>query len=180
MKGKRTLAIFMLCLVMLVSLTTPIVAYMIRQTSSIDNEFLTAEVSCSVVESFEDGVKSSVKVSNDGNIDVYVRIRFVSYWVDQAGNQVSKPSPALDLRYDDTTWIKSPHTDTYYHKHPVSAGSLTSELLLEDFSLLTDGEFRQVVEVFAEAIQANPTSVAEGADVWNVQIENGMIINVMN
>lgn len=180
MKSKRTLAIFMLCLVMMVSLTTVIAAYMIRQTSSIDNEFLTAEVSCSVVESFEDGVKSSVKVSNDGNIDVYVRIRFVSYWVDQEGNQVSKPSPALDLRYDDTTWIKSPHTDTYYHKHPVSAGSLTSELLLEDFSLLTDGEFRQVVEVFAEAIQANPTSVAEGTDVWNVQIENGMIINVMN
>lgn len=180
MKSKRTLAIFMLCLVMMVSLTTVIAAYMIRQTSSIDNEFLTAEVSCSVVESFEDGVKSSVKVSNDGNIDVYVRIRFVSYWVDQEGNQVSKPSPALDLHYDDTTWIKSPHTDTYYHKHPVSAGSLTSELLSEDFSLLTDGEFRQVVEVFAETIQANPTSAAEGTDVWNVQIENGMIINVMN
>ena len=170
----------MLCLVILVSLTMPIAAYMIRQTSSIDNEFLTAEVSCSVVESFEDGVKSSVKVSNDGNIDVYVRIRFVSYWVDQEGNQVSKPSPALDLHYDDTTWIKSLHTDTYYHKHPVSAGSLTSELLSEDFSLLTDSEFRQVVEVFAETIQANPTSVAEGTDVWNVQIENGMIINVMN
>ena len=178
--GKRTLAILILCLITLVSLTTLVVAYMIKQTSSIDNEFLMAEVSCTVVESFENGVKSSVKVSNDGNIDVYVRLRFVSYWVDQEGNKVAMPSPTLDLNYDNATWIKSPNTDTYYHKNPVSANNLTSEFLLGNFSLLTDGEFYQVVEVFAEAIQANPTAVAEDADVWNVQITNGIITNVLN
>ena len=178
--SKRILAILILCLILLVYLTTSVVAYMIKKTASVDNEFLTPEVACSVRESFENGIKSSIKVNNDGNIDVYIRIRFVSYWVDQGGNKVSRFSPTLDFDYDNTNWIKSSNTDTYYHKNPIAAGNLTSEFLLNDFELLTDGEYKQVVEVFAEAIQANPNSAAGNVDVWNVQITDGIITNVMN
>ena len=50
------------------------------------NTFVPAKVTCDVEESLFSGVKSDVCVKNTGNVAAYLRIRLVSYYVDDNGD----------------------------------------------------------------------------------------------
>ena len=141
-------------------------AFMLRETDKVENTFEGAEVSCRVVEEFDSksGVKNSIAVKNTGNISAFVRVHLVSYWKDSNGNIIGKPSvmPEFALAED---WTKT-SDDTYEYKVPIAPGAETLNLLKEGTTLtLTadeDGN-KQVVEIFAEAIQSDPASAKEEA-----------------
>jgi hypothetical protein len=149
-------------------------------------------VDCLVHEKLDDGVvytngthqteqKTSIRVENTGNIEAYIRLRFVSYWVDVNGNIIGKPSQMPEIQYDTSKWIKGDAADdyTYYYKLPVVKDGFTDELLKAPIKLQGDtenGHF-QVVEVFADAIQSQPVKAA--ANSWKVTIDsNGNITGV--
>lgn len=150
-----------------------VLAYMFRQTEYKDNEFTPATVSCNVLEEFDGEQKTSIKVQNTGNIDAYLRVRFVSYWVDADGNIVAKPSSMPEISVA-TGWLKGSN-DTYYYQSVVTPNNSTGELLSHPISLDKDENgYLQVVEVFAEAIQSKPQKAA--IDRWGVTIDsNGNI-----
>lgn len=187
----KTNKLYWLLMVMMVGIgivfSTTTYAYMVSETETISNEFDPAQVSCQVTETFENNVKSSITVKNTGDIDAYIRVRLVSYWVDAEGKIVSEPSKTgeeliklikADEDEGEILWIADSPNDTYYYKNKVSIEAETSNLLTESSITLMPNEkgYRQVVEVFAEAIQAEPAKAAESA--WNVKITDGKISSV--
>ena len=143
------------------------------------NTFVPAEVTCKVEESLLSGVKRNVCVENTGNVAAYLRIRLVSYYVyanDSIAGSVSSQYPMLTLR---NGWIAG--TDhTYYYPTPVEPGAKTG-ILCDPITLdtveLADGTpVYQVLEVFAEAIQAEPVRAVQEA--WNVTVSDTRITPV--
>lgn len=169
----RIISLVVLSVALLAILGT-VISYMFKQTGYWQGNFSPAQVDCAVEEKFEDNVKSSIQVKNIGNIDAYLRVRLVTYWVDGSGNIVSKPSRAIEFECSDK-WIKGSN-DTYYYKEPVSPEASTENLFKSDTTLVLieqDGCY-QVVEVFAEAIQSKPTKAVTSS--WGVTLDsNGNI-----
>lgn len=152
-------------------------AMMIASSQKESNNFVPASVSCSVNEVFDaaTGKKSSIKVQNTGNIDAYLRVCLVSYWTETEEGTTfvsSKPSELPAVSFNSENWIKSDIDNIYYYKYPVKPGSETAELLSYSITVAgynADDGTTQVVEVFAEAIQALPSdSVTES---WGVALD---------
>lgn len=168
MKSKRILAIFITSILLLAMCTAPVVAYMIKKTGTITSEFKPAVVECTVNETFENNVKSLVTVTNNGNIDAYIRVRLVTYWVDDSGNVLANEPADIGFTLGDG-WVKGAD-NTYYYKQKVAKDGSTTDLLGGTSITLKDG---QVVTVLAEAVQADPEVAVKNA--WGVTIENGVI-----
>lgn len=143
------------------------------------NTFVPAEVTCEVEESLFSGVKSKVCVKNTGNAAAYLRIRLVSYYVyndNSIAGRVSSQYPPLTLQ---NGWIAGAD-HTYYYPTPVEPGAKTG-ILCDPITLgtvkLADGKtVYQVLEVFAEAIQAEPVRAVQEA--WNVTVSGTEITAV--
>lgn len=163
------------CIVLVVGVGS-VFAYMYHKTEVVTNDFDVAVVACAVEESFNEtsGMKSSIKVENTGNIDAYLRVALVSYWVDDKGKIVGIPSEMPAVDYDKSKWIKASGEHIYYFKEDVSPKDSTTELLTSPMVLTSkeyDGKLvYQVVEVFAEAIQSKPASAVE--DAWRVSVDD--------
>lgn len=175
-------ALLILAILAVVLGSTAVIAYMFRQTQEEENLLVPAEVTCQVKETFADNVKSSITVTNTGNIAAYIRVRLVTYWINEDGNVAPKSSPDLTVPYDSSYWIAGPD-NTFYYKYPVPAvsGNVTNDLLLQSISLTqnTEDKTRQVIDVFAEAIQAEPTDAVTSS--WGVKVDdNGNITTAAN
>lgn len=133
-------------------------------------------VDCEVQEKIDSPLtkKESIIVEDTVNIDAYLRVRFVSYWVrvnDATGGKeiVSKPSEMPEFEISEK-WILGKN-NTYYYKTSVSPKDFTEELLAPGavIQLAEEDGYRQVIEVFAEAIQSKPSSYVENS--WNVIVD---------
>lgn len=174
-----------LCIVAAVGLT---LAFMFKKAEKI-NRFIPAEVSCTVREKTDGsevtGIaavgseKSDIRVENTGNVREFLRLKMVSYYVDANGDivgTVSSQYPTLSLK---NGWIAGAN-HTYYYPFPTDPGGMT-EILCEPVTLgqmqLADGKtVYQVIELIAEAVQAEPSDAAQ--EVWGVTVENGVVTAV--
>ena len=147
---------------------------------------LIAEVSCAVREKMDGnevngtdavgGEKSDIRVENTGNVKEFIRLRLVSYYVDSNGDiagTAASQYPNVTLK---NGWIAGAN-HTFYYPYPVEPGKAT-EILCEPFSLgqmqLENGTMvYQVIEVIAEAVQAEPISAVREA--WGVTVTNNTI-----
>jgi len=164
---KRRLVPVALLIVLLLTCST-VYAYMFAKSQTAETAFVPAQVSCKVSETFENNIKSSITVTNTGNIPAYVRVRLVTYWVDGEGNVAPLASPSLTVSVDESKWLTGSN-NTFYYKTPVASEAQTSDLLNGgSIKLKTEEGYAQVVDVFAEAIQADPTKAVE--ESWNVTI----------
>ena len=171
MNKKSAKRLIFVPLILLVLLCGTVFAYMFHQTNLQENQFTPASVSCVVHEQlngtgeYTSGThgadsKTSIKVENTGNIDCYIRVRFVSYWVNKDGQVMSKASemPSIQVK---NGWAAG-SCDTYYYRSIVKPDTYTTELLAAPITLKTSEEgYFQVLEVFAEAIQSNPADAAD-------------------
>ena len=174
-KNKNKVVLLILALLLLVAAGVT-VAYMFRHSDPVENVFIPARVFCKVEEDFnkETGVKSSVTVRNTGNVTEFLRVRLVSYWMDDEGNIMGVPSEMPTVSYDTSKWIKGSN-DTYYCKAPVLKGELTPELLTASVQLKYPPEetYYQVLEIIPEAIQGNPKTAIQEA--WGATVTNGAV-----
>ena len=178
MKRKMILvALFLLTVIMMC--IGSVGAYMRKQTEVVENVFVPAKVSCVVNETFQDNKKTNITITNTGTIKAYLRLRLVTYWVDSNGNILFETSPTISVALDKNFWVQS--GDTYYYKEPVGPGESTEKLLENGkFIQLVDDDDngkRQVVEVFAEAIQSKPTEAVTG--VWPVVLDSDDMIKAL-
>ena len=163
-KAKRILLWALLVSLILVCGVT--IAYLFRATNDVTNELVPGRVECKVTEAFDEtsGVKSSITVKNTGNLEAWLRVRLVSYWVDANGDIMPKAS--LDVSFTPGPgWQPLGNSaDTYIYAKPVIPGAFTGELLGSGIMLQTSDEgYRQVVEVFADAIQSEPADAVTEA-----------------
>lgn len=148
-------------------------ALMYRRTQELNNQLEAAYVACTVWEEFSENTKTEITVKNTGNIDAYLRLRLVSYWVDSNGNIISKPSRMPTVSAADG-WVTGTG-NTYYYSKPIPPDAATPNLLSGSITLVEEDGCLQVVEVFADAIQSKPPEAV--ANSWGVTIENGSITN---
>lgn len=180
MKNKKLILAAVLLLA--AALCGTAVAYMFKVSQQQKNSFIPAQVDCSVAEKLSDNQKTEITIENTGNITAYLRLRLVTYWVNTDGEGkeyiVAKPSASLDsVQYNKSLWLKG-SDDTYYYRQPVKAsdgisnGHFTQNLLKSPIPLQYDDEdgSRQVIVVFAEAIQAQPAKAVE--ESWDIELES--------
>ena len=166
MKKSKILSVLLL-IVALLAIAGSVGAYMRKQTNTMENIFVPVQVSCEVEETFSGNRKSDIAVKNTSTIDAYLRLRMVSYWVDENGDILAKTSPKVEIPLDTNNWFVI--DDIYYYKKTVEPDASTTDLLLDGQSILLktddkDGS-RQVIEVFAEAIQSLPKNVV--TEAWS-------------
>lgn len=157
-------------------------AYLSAQTGPVVNTFTPSHVDCEVKEIFENNVKTSIKVHNTSDIEAYIRVKLISYRVNDEGKQIGGLATIDDINLGNG-WFK--YDGFYYHKTPVAPNDndstkdydMTKNLLADDTSItLKSYEVttedpnggKQVIEVMAEAIQSKPNSAVEQA--WGVSV----------
>lgn len=175
MKKRKIIYCVLILLLITVAITGTAFAYMFKQTEYKDNQFIPAYVSCEVHEKTDnDGdvtnitEKTSITVKNTSNIPAYIRVRLVTYWVKDIGEgevEITGRASEMPEISTATGWVPGSN-NTYYYREPVKAGEFTGELLSAPIELKKDGDYRQVIEVFAEAIQSAPSGAVTSA--WPV------------
>lgn len=147
-------------------------AWLIDHTQTIQNTFKPSHVDCEVVEdSFEGLSKKGVSVKNTSDIDAYIRVRLVTYRVNEAGQTIGGEATVPDFT-PGAGWVKS--GEYYYYTKPVAPGAevtpdLIASMTLENYG---DGE-KQALEILAEAIQSEPAQAA--GEAWGVTIAEGSV-----
>ncbi len=150
-------------------------AYLLTKTESLTNVFQPSSVSCSVTEeSFDGTTKTNVNVKNTSDIDAYIRVKLVTYRVNDAGQNIGGAAVIPDFT-PGAGWVK--HGDYYYYTSPVQPGESPATALIGSIALTgsysdADGG-KQVIEVMAEAIQSIPAEAVGNS--WGVSISPGVV-----
>ncbi len=176
-KGRGRLAMMVLSVVLLLALAVGgTLAWLSTKTTSVTNTFTPAEVNCKVEEDFDEntGVKTNVNVTNTGNIDVYIRVKLVTYRTNDAGQHIGGTAE-LPKFTPGENWVE--YGKYYYYTLPVAPGkkpaaNLADRMTLEKSYKDADGG-KQALDVMAEAIQSEPEKAV--ADAWGVKIAPGSV-----
>lgn len=138
-------------------------AYLTDTDAPVENTFLPAKVTTSVVENTENGVKSNVKIQNTGNIPAYIRAAVAVTWQDSSGNLCGKAPMAGEdytITWTLAGWERS-SDGFYYYQSPVLPGE-TTDVLFTACSPVSDRApegYDLTVEIMGSGIQSVPETV---------------------
>ena len=149
-------------------------AYLTIQTPPVLNRFTPSHVSCTVTESFNGTTKSNVNVTNTSDISAYIRVKLVTYRVNDAGQHIGGTAEIPTFNRG-AHWVK--YGDYYYYTLPVDPNEQPTSPLIDSVTLKSPYEDadggKQVVEVMAEAIQSVPATAVQSS--WGVTITEGNV-----
>lgn len=171
-RAKKRMTTLVLSLVLLLALGIGgTLAFLADNTSPVTNTFTPAQVFCHVTESFDGTTKTNVNVVNDSNITAYIRVKLVTYRVNDAGQHIGGTAE-IPTFTPGNGWFEQ--DGYYYYSQPVAVGASPAADLINSLALTgtysdADGG-KQVIEVMAEAIQSVPTSVV--TEKWNVTVDS--------
>ena len=145
-------------------------AYLLTNTSSVENTFTPGSVSCTIGETFDKKVKRDVYVINTGNTDAYIRAAIIVTWQDASGN-VAPDVPRINTDYSidyGSGWKQ--YGDYWYYLNKVEPGQPTSELIkkCEVITDYEDSSYTLHVEILADAIQSEPATAM--TEAWGVSM----------
>ena len=185
--NKKTLLITSIALLLTVVVSASL-AFILTNTSSLQNIFNPSKVSCAVVEDggspVEAGThktgteKKNVQIKNTGDTDAYIRVAVVVNWMNEDGTRAwaTKPVQGTDysISYNLKTdgWIDGGDGYYYYTKPVAANGGLTDVLIKEATQLKaapkgTDGtQYYLSVEIVASAIQSDGMGAGSAQDAW--------------
>ena len=172
---KRLTALLLSGLLLVTLIVGGTVAYLVTQVTPITNTFTPSQVTCAVTEDFDGTVKRNVNVTNTGDTDAYIRVKLVTYRVNDNGDHIGGTASVPDFT-PGTNWVK--HSDGYYYYTlPVKPNERPTAALIESIELTgpyndADGG-KQVIEVMAEAIQSRPMEAVGKS--WGVIISKGRV-----
>lgn len=163
------LVLLILALSLLSGAVLGTLAYLNSTTGNVTNTFKPANVPNTPDEEIDESfAKTSITIKNEGNIYAYIRIRLVTYRVDDNGSPIGGTAtiPEFDLG---SGWFKD--GDFYYYESAVAPGYSTPNLLALNATIPlktyddADGG-KQVIEVISESIQSEPATTV--VSVWPV------------
>ena len=168
MKAKKPVARVALLLLLCCTVAGTL-AYLVTSTDPVTNTFTPAHVSTAVDETFENGVKSDVKIKNTGDIPAYIRAAVIINWADGDGNVSATPVKTTDytIKWTKEGWVE--HGGYYYYTAPVAVGALTGQLFTgcELAKGVTPPEgYSLQVTILADGIQSEPADAVIQA--WGV------------
>ena len=171
--GKRAGALTIALVLVLALAVGGTLAYLFTRTDDVQNTFTPSYVTCQVTESFDGTTKRNVNVTNTGDIDAYLRVKLVTYRVNESGQRIGGTATIPPFT-PGAGWVE--HEGYYYYTKPVAPNKQPETALIGSIMLTSyddaDGG-RQVIEVMAEAIQSVPAKAV--GEAWGVTItENGV------
>lgn len=132
------------------------IAFLTTKSDPLKNTFNPSYVDCDVTESFNGETKSNVNVTNTGDTDAYIRVKLVTYRVNEDGQHIGGTAEIPNFA-PGAGWVE--HDGYYYYTNPVAPGAKPAADLISSITLIgsyTDSDGgKQVIEVMAEAIQAH-------------------------
>ena len=147
-------------------------AYIATQTGSVVNTFTPASTGTRVDEEFNGEIKEHVKITNIGEIPIYVRAKIIFSWKDNDSNVSSDPVRPDDYKITGSLgdgWIKG--IDGYYYYIESIKPTESTTYLIERCEALTKKEgYNLSVEIITQSIQAQPTTAVN--DAWGVSVDN--------
>ena len=166
--AKRSLVLVVSVLALVLAVAGGTLAWLVANSGPVTNTFTPATVSCEVEETFKNNVKSNVNVRNTSNIDAYLRVKLVTYRVNEAGQHIGGTAAIPGFTPGDG-WVE--HDGFYYYTKPVAPNTVpenpligTSGITLSEYTVVDGG--KQVIEVMAEAIQSQPDNAVRQA--WGI------------
>ena len=145
-------------------------AWLATSTGPVTNTFEPTWVECEVSDTYKDGVKTNITVTNlnnpatPTNVDAYIRVTFAATWEDSTDGKYdavardtsaflatlpTKPEEGLSEH-----WFVG-NDGFYYYKHIVEVGDQTEPVFVEALQIPTDAPYELNLQVLAEAIQAD-------------------------
>lgn len=121
------------------------VAWLNSSSGPVTNTMIPGNVPITINESFDGTAKSDVSVTNNGNIDAYIRVAIVANAVDKDGNIIAGKAPSYTVNEEKWQKLKDGY---YYYKGAVAPGETTAALFSGDVTV-TGGE----LNILAESIQ---------------------------
>lgn len=176
--NKLQLLILSLLVVMTVTVGGT-VAYLTTMTEPVTNTFTPSTVTGEVTEDFDGEVKKNIQVKNTGDIAVYVRVKLVTYRVNEKNEHIGGAAVIPEFKLGGN-WVE--HNGYYYYTVPVepkySSASLTDEngITLQKYDDADGG--KQVIEVMSEVIQSEPAEAV--GEAWGVTISAGSVTAYSN
>lgn len=177
----------MLSLLVLVCVSVGGTLAYLKSTASVNNTFTVGHVDTTVDEKFENNIKSNVTATNTGDVPAFIRIKLVTYRVNDNNEKVGGEAVIPDFEMG-TDWFE--YNGFYYFSKSVQPGfkpgatdktSIGTPLIGTPGITLagsypdSDGG-KQVIEVIAEAIQASPADAVQEA--WGLECDaNGNLVN---
>lgn len=154
-KNSKAGILILSCLLIIGMVVGGSLAYLTANTEPITNTFNPSHVDCDVTENFNGTTKSNVNVTNTSDIDAYIRVKLVTYRVNDDGQHIGGTAAIPNFTPGDG-WVKN--GDYYYYTKPVAPNEKPAADLISSIDLTPsyddpDGG-KQVIEVMAEAIQA--------------------------
>lgn len=143
-------------------------AWLAASTEETVNTFSPAQMEIQVKEEFDGKTKQNVKVQNNSETAVYIRVALVPTWVDETTHEPVAQSASLDdltftTQLPQSGWKKN--GSYYYYTLPVPAGSETPVLFSS--AVVKDGAApagcTMDLQVLAQAVQATPKDAVTAA-----------------
>lgn len=175
----KTVAWFAAVILTLTVTVGAVVAYLAEKTDPLENTFQPVSVSCEVQGDLAAEVKSNVAVKNTGDIDAYVRAAILVTWVSEENGNAYAAMPQENVDYTftlgSTDWAFGAD-GFYYYRSAVASGNSTAALIGEMTQILeAPTGYKLTVQVFASAIQAQPSRAVE--ETWGVTVSSdGLIV----
>ena len=152
------------------------IAWLSTKTTPVTNTFTPAMVTCEVEEDFNEntGKKTNVNVKNTGNIDVYIRVKLVTYRTNDAGQHIGGTAQLPKFNLGEN-WVE--YGEYYYYTLPVAPDEKPAANLADSMTLTgsyedADGG-KQALDVMAEAIQSAPEKAV--GEAWGVTITRNSV-----
>lgn len=133
------------------------IAFVIRQSNSLTNRFAPGYVASSVN-------TENQKITNEGNVDAYVRAAVVVNWMDSNGNVYGlRPSYTIEANEGWTA------VDGIFYYNAILGGketTLTAPATVTVTGEAPSNEYTLSIEIVAEAIQANGMGASNALNAW--------------
>lgn len=166
--AKRSLVLVVSVLALVLAVAGGTLAWLVANSGPVTNTFTPAQVSCKVKENFNGTYKKNVNVKNTSDIDAYLRVKLVTYRVNEDGQHIGGTAAIPGFTPGDG-WVE--HDGFYYYTKPVAPNTVpenpligTSGITLSEYTDVDGG--KQVIEVMAEAIQSQPDDAVRQA--WGI------------
>lgn len=164
MKNMKMKSILLLALVAALLLGTVggTVAYLVTSTDPVTNTFTPGVVDVEINDTVSDGVKSNIVVTNKSNVDCYLRVAVVGYWVNDAGQIIEA---WIDSLTPDAGWIKS--GDYYYYNSIVEPTTATVTFMSGKYTQPSrdDGAHLEM-DIMVQGIQAEGMGVSNAVEAF--------------
>lgn len=149
-------------------------AWLNDETAPLVNTFIPSTVDTEITEEFDGYEKKDVNVTNTGDTEAYIRVKLVTYRVDDEGHHIGGTAEIPKFTPGES-WVE--YNGHYYYTLPVEPDKSPAAALIDSIELTAYGDAdggRQVIEVMAEAIQSQPAAAV--GEAWGVSIAPGSVM----